>query len=102
MPHQAYSLKIGANTFVMPDVPGAHTVEDQKLGPSGPVSFTARSLDGMLGVEEGIQFNPKRYLSARGADAAFPGQVLIQPQATTVSVGSGQLALVAPLKSVDF
>ena len=55
----------------------------------------------MLGIEEGIEFNPSKYLSARGADAAFPGQVLIQPQATTVSVGSGQVAITLPIKQID-
>lgn len=103
MPFRAYNLKIGANTFVVPNVKGAHTVEDQKLGPSGPVEFTWKNpaAEGLLGIEEGIEFVPNKYLSSKGADAAFPGQVLIQPQATTVSVGSGQVALGAPIKQID-
>ena len=99
MPFRATSLQIGSSTFIIPDVKGAHTVEDQKLGPSGAVEFTWKNPTGagMLGVEEGIEFRPSKYLSSRGADAAFPGQVLIQPGATTVSVGSGQVALVPPI-----
>lgn len=102
MPFRAYQLKVGANTFLVPDVANAHTVEDHKLGPAGPVEFTMKTWDGLLGVEEGIGFNPSRYLSSRGGDGAFPGQVLIQPQATTVSVGSGQVALGSILKQLDF
>ena len=104
MPFQAKSLRIGSNTFYVPNIKGAHTIEDQKLGPSGAVEFTFKNptAEGMLGIEEGIEFKPNKYLSSKGADAAFPGQILIQPQATTVSVGSGQLALVPPLKSIDF
>ena len=103
MPFRAYNLKIGSNTFIVPNVKGAHTVEDQKLGPSGPVEFTWKNPkgEGLLGIEEGIEFVPNKYLSSKGADAAFPGQVLIQPQATTVSVGSGQVALVPPVKQID-
>ena len=104
MPFRAYNLRMGSYTFIVPDTQGAHTVQDQKLGPSGPVDFTFKNTDGggLLGVEDGVEFQPNKYLSARGADCAFPGQVIIQPQATTVSVGSGQPALGYPLKSVDF
>lgn len=103
MPFKAYQLKIGSNTFLVPNIKGAHTVEDQKLGPSGPIEFTWKNPtgDGMLGIDEGIQFRPNKYLSSKGADAAFPGQVLIQPQATTVSVASGAPVLSAPIKQVD-
>jgi hypothetical protein len=41
------------------------------------------------------------YITSKGADAAFPGQVICQPQATTISVGSGP-ALGSVLKQVDF
>ena len=104
MPFRAQALKIGSSTFVVPNIKGAHQVEDQKLGPSGPVEFTFKnpSAEGLLGVEDGISWNPNKYLSARGADAAFPGQVLISPQATAVSVGSGQVALGTPVRQVDF
>src|SRR5688572_9265469 len=100
MPMRAYPLRLGSNTFAMPDVQGAHTVQDEKLGPSGPVSFTWNGSGGLLRIEEGISFQQNGYLSAKGADAAFPGYVFVQPQATTVSVGSGQLALVPALKQV--
>ena len=103
MPFQAKSIQIGSNTFLVPNIKGAHVVEDQKLGPSGPVEFTWKNPgQGMLSANEGILWTPNKYLSARGTDAAFPGQVLIQPEATTVSVGSGQVAFTgAPIKQVD-
>jgi len=57
---------------------------------------------GMQTVEEGIEYHQKpQYISSKGADAAFPGQVLCQPSATTISVGSGP-ALGGVLKQVDF
>lgn len=81
---------------------GSHKVEDSALGPSGELSFSASDwARGMLSVEEGVNHVTGKYLSAKGGDASFPGQVILQPQATTVSVGSGP-ALGAIVKQLDF
>src|SRR3990167_7377571 len=103
MPRSA-QLTIGNYRFDLPER-NAHTVSDVDLGPTGEVAF---SLDdwaaGHQTIEQGLKFNKAfpGYVSARGVDAAFPGQLILQPLATTVSVASGAPALASPFKQVDF
>src|SRR3990167_5853077 len=97
------SVQIGAYRFDLAQ--NGHAVKDVDLGPTGEVSFPWNDWgDGLAPVEVGVNHVQGRswYTSARGVDAAFPGQLVIQPQATTVSVASGQPALAAPFKQVDF
>lgn len=85
-----------------------HSVQDEATGPKGQVNFTMQDwVAGLATVEEGLDYHQKpKYISATmssggAADAAFPGQILCQPSATTVSVGSGP-ALGSILAQVDF
>lgn len=82
----------------------SHEVEDIALGPEGEVPFSMRDwVQGLLSIEEGIEDRrlPK-YVHAQGVDASFPGQILVQAVATTLSVAGGQPALAAPKRQVDW
>lgn len=82
-----------------------HAIDSIDLSPSGEAQFTTDDWSGGLAtVDVGPNWSQgsKRYVSARGADAAFPQQIVLQPQAVTVSVASGQPAIGAPIKQVDF
>jgi hypothetical protein len=82
----------------------SHEVEDVALGPEGDVPFSMTNwVQGLLSIEEGVEDRrlPK-YVHAQGVDASFPGQVLVQAVATTISVAGGQPALAAPKKQVDW
>ena len=101
---------IGAYDFDLADIKTPHTIAEPAIGPNGPVDYTERSwAAGMQSVEQGIDYHPgtdqrptmPTYVTSKGVDAAFPGQVICQPQATTVSVGSGP-ALGSVLVQVDF
>jgi len=101
---------IGAYDFDLADVASPHTITEVPMGPTGPVNFTMQDWSGgMQSVEEGIEYRgrPKFISSAltsatrAAADTVFPGQVICQPVATTLSVGSGP-ALGSVLAQVDF
>lgn len=95
------NVKIGNYYFDITE----HKADSIDLSPSGEVQFTTDDWSGGLAdVETGPNWSPgsKKYVSARGADAAFPQQIILQPQAVTVSVASGQPALGAVIKQVDF
>lgn len=113
---------IGQYSFSLASVDQPHAVQEPALGPSGAVDFTMHDWSaGMQSVEQGIEYRTVEdtqsgyfdetrgyrratlhsYITSKGVDAAFAGQVLIQPQATTVSVGSGP-ALGSILRQIDF
>lgn len=83
---------------------GAHRVQDQPLGEQGAFEYTLRSwIDGLQTIEQGLEAQgTDQYISSRGVDASFPGQVLVQPVATTIAVASGAEVLGAPVRQVDF
>ena len=89
------------------EVEPSHLIEEEALGPTGPLSLDIGDwAGGLLLVEQGDKWqNTPQYLSAR-LDAAFPGQVICLPQANTVSVASGQtlgnFAGGMPVKQIDF
>src|SRR5213593_2127890 len=76
------------------------------LGESGPVDFTMDDwAAGMQSVVEGIKYRgTPGYVSSRGTDASFPGQVILMPYAATQSLTTTHaLASGAKgLKQVDF
>lgn len=113
---------IGDYDFDLMDMQGAHTIQEVAIGPTGPIDFTMHNwAGGQQTVEQGIEYRTVEdtqsgyfdetrayrratlhsYISSKGADAAFPGQVIIQPTATTVSVGSGPV-LGSIIKQIDF
>ena len=101
---------IGTYDFDLAEVKTPHTISEPAIGPNGPVDFTEQNwAAGMQSVEQGIEYREgsaerptaPTYVSSNGVDAAFPGQVICQPQATTVSVGSGP-ALGSGIVQVDF
>ena len=101
MPLQT-SIAIGAYRFDLHPKEG-HTVQDVDLGPSGEVDFTMDDwAQGLNAADEGVNYVKGKYTSGTGVDAAFPKQLILQPQATTISVASGQPALGAAFKQVDF
>ena len=98
------SIAIGGYRFDMVGDKG-HEVLDEDLSQGGPVSFSTEDWGkGLLTAENGDEHTgTPQYLSARGVDAAFPHQLIIQPRAVTVAVANGQTAIgSAPLKQVDF
>ena len=97
------SVAIGGYRFDLVGDKG-HEVSDEDLSPGGPVSFSTDDWGGgLLRAEQGERAAEKQYLSARGAAAAFPHQIIIQPRAVTIPVASGQTAFgSAPLKQADF
>jgi hypothetical protein len=95
------SVKIGNFYFDISE----HQIDSIDLSPAGEVEFTTDDWSGgMLTVEDGLTHKngSNKYVSVRGADAAFPQQIVLQPQAVTVAVASGQPTLSAPIKQVDF
>lgn len=94
---------IGEYAFDLADVKQPHVIQEPAIGPSGPVSFTMNDWSsGMQTIEQGLDYRDKPlYITAKGADAAFAGQVICQPVATTLSVGSGP-ALGSVLRQLDF
>lgn len=94
----AYAFDLAEN------VKQPHTINEPAIGPNGPVSFSMNNwAGGMQTIEQGLDWvkDAPLYISSKGTDAAFAGQVICQPQATTVSVGSGP-ALGSVLKQIDF
>jgi len=81
-----------------------HIISEPAIGPSGPIGFTMQDwVQGMQTVEEGIEYRQKpKYISSKGVDAAFPGQVLIQPMASTIPVSGGSNIATAPIQQIDF
>lgn len=96
-------VKIGPYRF---DLVGsqAHTVTEQEYTQGGPVEFTTDDWSvGMLTAEQGKGTAQGQYLSSKGADGAFPKQIILQPTAVTIAVASGQTAFAgAPIKQVDW
>ena len=80
-----------------------HIISEPAIGPSGPIGFTMQDWSqGTQTVEEGIEYKQKpKYISSKGVDAAFPGQVILQPAVTNVMFGSGP-ALGQIITQVDF
>lgn len=89
--------------FDLADIQAPHTIAEPAIGPSGMVNFTMDNwAGGMQSIEDGIDYAKKpTYITSKGVDAAFPGQVICQPMATTVSVGSGP-ALGSIIAQIDF
>lgn len=104
MPVPARTLRIGSYGFDLAEK-NAHSVAEVDLGPTGEVQFSLPDwARGLQTVEQGLNWDKSpSYVSARGCDAAFPGQIILQPQAVTIAVASGQPAIpTAPVKQVDF
>lgn len=95
------AVKIGNYYFDISE----HTADSIDLSPAGEVQFTTDDWrEGLATIDTGMNWKSgsTRYVSAKGADGAFPQQIILQPEAVTVSVASGQTALAAPLKQLDF
>lgn len=97
------TIWIGNYAFDLADVKQPHQVQAPAIGPSGAVSFSMNNwVNGMQPAELGLDYQQKPfYISSKGVDAAFAGQVICQPMATTVSVGSGP-AMGSIIKQIDF
>lgn len=102
---------------------GAHTIEELAMGPAGPIDFSMHNwAGGMQSSDQGLEYRTVEdtqsgyfdetrayrratlhsYISAAGVDAAFPGQVIMQPAAASVGVASGGNALGGIIKQIDF
>jgi hypothetical protein len=98
-------LQIGTSTFELTRAPDAHIVAESVLGQDGPFEFPMEDWGaGLLPVINGIKADGSpRYVSAKGVDASFPGQLVCQPIATVGSFGGTALTAGAKcLKQVDF
>lgn len=94
---------IGQYDFDLADIATPHTIALVAMSAEGPAAFTMQDWSsGQQSIEEGLEFRKlPKYISSTGTDPSFSGQVLVQPLATTIPVGSGP-ALGAIIKQVDF
>lgn len=86
----AQSIKIGSVRVDLIESPGAHSASAQAMGPEGPVSMYQSDFSGgMLDLFDGMYIRPgqptDKFLSAKGADTRVAHQVILQPEATTVT-----------------
>src|SRR5947207_1446738 len=110
MPLPSSRIWVGTFDFDLADLGATnppHTIQQIAIGPTGPIDFTMHNwAGGMQTADQGIEYRTVEdtqsgyydetrsyrratlhsYITSKGADAAFPGQVIMQSVATTVSV----------------
>ncbi len=95
-------VKIGNFRFDLAEQ-NAHSAVDTDYSPGGAAEFTKDDFSaGMLTADQGVyDAGTPQYTSAKGVDAAFAHQLILQPAATTVT-NAGTAFPGDPIKQVDF